>query len=387
MLARSIVRNAAKMLHDGTLTIIEDDASTTVGSGEPLVTVEVRDPRFWPAMLRGSTGLGQAYAERWFDTDDLAGMIQLLHRNLMPVFRRRDALAARLAPVRDLVPARSRGKDVDRRHIEAHYDLSNDFFELMLGPTMAYSCALFDTPDTSLDDAQIAKFDRLCRLLDLGPDDHLLEIGTGWGGLAVHAARTTGCRVTTTTISSRQHDYAAKRVAQAGLTDQVTVVDHDYRDLEGTFDKTVSVEMIEAVDWRDHPAFFSTLAGRTRPGGRIVLQAIVIDDAAYHHAKRRDDFIKTTIFPGGCLPSVATIADSAAAAGLRTLQLHQIGDHYAETLRRWQERVDERRAEIERLGFDDRFQRTWEMYLQYCIAAFETGHIRAVHVVLDVPEV
>lgn len=386
MLARTIVQTALNRLHDGSLTVVEKGRTRAFGPGGDLaVTVTVHDERFWPAVLRkGSVGLGEAYAERWYDVDDLAGLYRIAYRNLRPWFRVRDAYANRTAPVRDLFPARSRGKDVDRDHISAHYDVSNDFFELMLDPTMAYSCGLFDRPGMTLEEAQEAKFDRLFDLLDLGPEDHLLEIGTGWGGLAVHAALRRGCRVTTTTISAEQHDYAAKRVAQAGLTDQVTVLDVDYRDLTGTYDKVVSVEMIEAVDWRDHATFFSTLADRARPGGLVALQAIVIDDACYEWSKRHEEFIKKFIFPGGCLPSVTSIVDGAAdTLRLRPLEVHQIGQHYAETLRRWQANVDDNRHAIEALGFDDRFQRIWDMYLQCCIAAYEERHVRGAHIVLE----
>jgi cyclopropane-fatty-acyl-phospholipid synthase len=268
--------------------------------------------------------------------------------------------------------------------VAAHYDLSNEFFSLMLDPTMSYSCAVFDDPGADLEVAQQAKLDRLFDLLDLGPDDHLLEIGTGWGGLATRAAATRGCRVTTTTISAEQHRFASQRVAALGLADRVTVLDHDYRDLGATYDKVVSVEMIEAVDWRDHATFFETLAARVRPGGRAVLQAIVIDDRGYERAKRQTDFIKVFVFPGGCLPSVASIQRSASATGeLRTHGVHRIGHHYAETLRRWQHNVDAHRAEIAALGFDDRGQRIWDLYLQYCIGAFESRHIDTVQIVLD----
>jgi cyclopropane-fatty-acyl-phospholipid synthase len=288
-----------------------------------------------------------------------------------------------LAPVRDLVPRRNRGRERDRAHVAAHYDLSNDFFSLMLDPSMAYSCALFDDPAASLEDAQRAKFDRVFQLLDVSAGDRLLEIGTGWGGLAVHAASTRGCRVTTTTISANQHEHTRKRVAELDLDDRIEILDADYRDLDGTYDKVVSIEMIEAVDWRDHAAFFSAVADRLRPGGRAAIQAIVIDDRSYERAKRHTDFIKAAIFPGGCLPSVSSIIRSARDAGLVPVEVHRIGHHYPETLRRWQDKVDAHRREIVQLGFDGRFLRTWRFYLQYCIGSFEAGHIDDVHVVLQ----
>ena len=385
MLARRMIVTALKRLPEGQLTVVEGDTPAVYGpGGAPAATITVHDDRVWPAVLRrGSVGLGEAYANGWFDSEDLADLVHLAVVNLEPIRRPLDRLADALAPVRDLVPGRSRGRESDRSHIAVHYDLSNDFFSLMLDSTMAYSCALFDDPATTLEAAQRAKFDRLCDLLGLTADDHLLEIGTGWGGLALHAASTRGCRVTTTTISAEQYEHTRKRVADVGLGHRIEVLDLDYRDLGGTYDKLVSVEMIEAVDWRDHATFFSTLADRLRPGGRAALQAIVIDDRSYERAKRHTDFIKAAIFPGGCLPSVPSVIRSAGDTGLLPVEVHRIGQHYPETLRRWQENVDAHRHEMVTLGFDDRFLRTWDFYLQYCIGSFEAHHVDDVHVVLQ----
>jgi cyclopropane-fatty-acyl-phospholipid synthase len=380
-----MIAAALARLPEGQLTVVENGTSAVYGpGGAPAATITVNDDRFWTAVLRrGSVGLGQAYADAWFESADLADLVHLLVVNLEPALRPLDRLADALAPARELLQRRSRGPEADRSHVAAHYDLSDDFFSFMLDPTMAYSCALFDDPTASLEAAQRAKFDRVCDLLDLTADDSLLEIGTGWGGLAVHAASTRGCRVTTTTISANQHEHARKRVAELDLEDRIQVLDADYRDLDGVYDKVVSIEMIEAVDWRDHAAFFSTLADRLRPGGRAALQAIVIDDRSYERAKRHTDFIKAAIFPGGCLPSVSSVIRSARESGLVTVELHRIGQHYPETLRRWQANVDTHRPEILRLGFDDRFLRTWHFYLQYCIGSFEADHVDDVHVVLQ----
>lgn len=387
MLTRTIATAALHRLRDGTLTVIEDGSRTTYGTGAaPRAEVTIHDPRAWSAIVRRtSVGVGEAYAAGWFDADDLAALVEVLVRASLPLRRRLDRVAQRAAPLRDRLPTRSRGAAADRQNVAAHYDLSNELFELMLDPTMSYSCALFDDEGhRSLEAAQVAKLDRLCDLLELGPDDHLLEIGTGWGGLAVHAARRTGCQVTTTTISVEQHEYASKLVAEEGLADRVTVLDLDYRDLEGTYDKVVSVEMIEAVDWRDHAGFFDAVARLTRPGGRAVLQAIVIDDRSVDRAKRSVDFIKAFVFPGGCLPSVGSIVRDATRTGrLRPVEVHAIGRHYPETLARWAANVAVAPDELQRLGFDERFRRIWDLYLAYCIAAFRSGHCDAVHVVLD----
>jgi cyclopropane-fatty-acyl-phospholipid synthase len=222
--------------------------------------------------------------------------------------------------------------------------------------------------------------------LQLGPEDHVIEIGTGWGGFAIHAAARHGCRVTTTTISEAQRSLAEKRVAEHGLTDRVTVLGADYRDLEGRYDALVTIEMIEAVDWRRHDQFFATCARLLTAKGRMALQAITIEDASYERAKLHDDFIRAMVFPGGCLPSVSTIAASVArTSNLRIVDLQDIGPHYAETLRRWRANLENQRPAVERLGFDERFWRFWTLYLCYCEAAFMERHVSDVQLVLDRP--
>jgi cyclopropane-fatty-acyl-phospholipid synthase len=385
MIDRRVLAAALTRLPEGELIIVEGGVATVHGpGGDPAATIRVHDERFWPAVLRrGSVGLGEAYAARWFDCDDVAGLVHLLQLNLARIRRPLDRIADAVAPARDLRRGRSRGREIDRGNVAAHYDLSHDLFALMLDPTMAYSCAIFDDEAASLESAQVAKFERICDLLDLTADDHLLEIGTGWGGFAVYAASTRGCRVTTTTLSADQHEHTRKHVAELELEHRVEVLDVDYRDVSGTFDKVVSIEMIEAVDWRDHAAFFATIADRLPPGGRAVLQAIVIDDRSYERAKRTTEFIKAAVFPGGCLPSISSIVRSARESDLVPVEVHSIGRHYPETLRRWQGNLDANRVATLGLGFDDAFLRTWDFYLQYCIGAFESRQVDAVHVVLQ----
>jgi cyclopropane-fatty-acyl-phospholipid synthase len=257
----------------------------------------------------------------------------------------------------------------------------------MLDETMTYSSAIFDRPGLSLADAQRSKFDRLCTKLGLGTDDHVIEIGTGWGGFAVHAATSYGCRVTTTTISSAQFRYASKRVADAGLSDRVTVLDRDYRDLTGTFDKLVSIEMIEAVDWRRYDTFFGTCASLLRHDGLMALQAITVDDRSYDRAKNTTDFVLEFIFPGGCLPSVEAICRSLRrSTPLTVVDLEDIGRHYVETLHRWYQNTCRHRDEISSLGLDTRFQRLWDLYLCYCAGAFSERHISDVQMVMAMPD-
>ncbi len=386
--ARAILFSLLARSRGGRLTLIEEATERRLGRGELAATVRIHDDRTYSALLRhGSVGLGISYLEGWWDSDDVVTVIRILIRAQGPVRRTLDAVG-RLASI-FLDPLRRRrlrrGRHEDRRMIRAHYDVGNDLFALMLDPTMSYSCAYFARPDVTLEEASIAKIDRLAAMLELGPDDHLLEIGTGWGGLATHVARTYGCRVTTTTISAEQFAAATQRVEANGLGDRVTVLHDDYRDLTGTYDKLVSVEMIEAVDWREVPGYFRECARFVRPGGRMALQAIVIDDDSYDRAKVTTDFIKEFIFPGGSLPSVRSLLAASASAGWRLARLDDIGPHYAETLHRWRERFDNRRDEVTALGYDERFRRLWTLYLTYCEGAFLERHVSDVQVLLERP--
>ncbi len=256
----------------------------------------------------------------------------------------------------------------------------------MLDETMMYSSAIFETPGMTSPTPNGPSSIACARSSGLGPDDHVLEIGTGWGGFAVHAARAYGCRVTTTTISDAQYSYASKRVADAGLADQVTVLDRHYRDIHGTFDKLVSIEMIEAVDWRHYDLFFRTCASLLRSDGLMALQAITVDDRSFSRAKNGSEFVVELIFPGGCIPSVESITRSLRrATPMTVVDLEDIGRHYVETLRRWHENVDRHRAEISSLGLDSRFQRLWDLYLSYCEGAFAERHISDVQMVMAMP--
>lgn len=373
--ARAGLFRVGRHLRTGSILIEDWRGTTVLGAGaDPALRVVVHDPRCYGALRRGSIGLGAAYARGWFDCDELTELIRILDRNFAGIRRQLDRLAALARPLLD-TPARLHRPDqaADRRNVRAHYDLGNAFFGPMLDPTMTYSCPLFEGPRTSL--AQSAKLDRLCRELALSSADHVVEIRSGWGSFAVHAAARYGCRVTTTTISAAQYDHTAKLVTDAGLADQVTVLDRDYRDLTGTYDKLVSIEMIEAVDWRDHATFFSTCARLTRPDGLVAIQAIVIADDSFERAKHHDDFIRRSIFPGGCLPSVTSIASSATRAGLRVVELTDIGRHYAETLRRWRENLHANEGAVERLELTPHFRRLWDLYLSYCEAAFLERHV------------
>jgi cyclopropane-fatty-acyl-phospholipid synthase len=256
----------------------------------------------------------------------------------------------------------------------------------MLDPTMMYSCAVFEPPEASLHEASVAKLERICDKLALGPEDHVLEIGTGWGGFAVHAARTRGCRVASITLSAQQRAVALERVREAGLQDRVTVLLQDYREVRGQYDKLVSIEMIEAVGWKDFGTFFRCCSERLAPDGAMLLQAIVIDDRAYAVERASRSFIRTLIFPNGCLPSRQVIARHVARdTDLRTVHLEDLTPHYVRTLAAWRANIDAAEDRLEALGYDERFRRLWRLYLSYCEAGFAERRIGVVQTVLAKP--
>jgi len=387
-LPRWIVLAAGQNAGDAAIDVTEGADMFRVGRGEPMARVTVHDRRAYGALLRSaSVGLGRSYVAGWWDTDDLTGLVRALARGTRPLRERLDRLGRAWSALLD-VPARlgAPGRDEDKRNIADHYDLSNDFFALMLDETMTYSCAVFDRPGATLADAQETKMDRLCAKLELAPTDHLVEVGSGWGGLAVHAAVRFGCRVTTTTISEAQRSYVERRVADAGLSDRVTVLGLDWRDLTGRYDKLVSVEMIEAVDWRWHDRFLAKCSALLTDGGLAAIQAIVIDDRSFERAKRHHDFVRRMVFPGGCLPSVASLTTSLArATDLRIVDLEDVGSHYAETLRRWADNLAVHADAVTALGVSQEFRRLWDLYLAYCEASFLERHISDVQLVLAKP--
>jgi cyclopropane-fatty-acyl-phospholipid synthase len=278
-------------------------------------------------------------------------------------------------------------RDGSRRNIAAHYDLGNALFELFLDPTMAYSCALFESADATLEQASIAKFDAVCRKLDLRPTDHLLEIGTGWGGLAIHAARHYGCKVTTTTISRQQHAMAAERIAAAGLSDRIELRLDDYRDLQGQYDKLVSIEMIEAVGHQYLASYLAKCASLLKPDGAFLLQAITLQDQIYEDALERVDFIQRYVFPGSFIPSITAITCAATTAtDLKVARLEDIGPHYARTLHLWRENFFANIAQVRELGYPEEFIRLWDYYLCYCEGGFEERQLGDVHMLLVKPD-
>ncbi|HWP88560.1 MAG TPA: cyclopropane-fatty-acyl-phospholipid synthase family protein, partial [Burkholderiales bacterium] len=273
-----------------------------------------------------------------------------------------------------------------RRNIAAHYDLGNDFFRVFLDPTMMYSSAVFERADMTLEEASVAKLDRICRKLDLKPTDNVLEIGTGWGGFALHAAKLYGCRVTTTTLSRNQFQLARQRVDEANLSAQITVLLEDYRDLTGSYDKLVSIEMIEAVGHHFYDTYFGQCSDLLKPDGLMLLQAITIADQRYDAARRSVDFIQRHIFPGSCIPSVTVMSDAIARlTDMKLFHLEDIGPHYATTLERWRDNLFANIAEVHALGYPTEFIRMWEFYLCYCEGGFIERAIGVVQMLLVKP--
>jgi cyclopropane-fatty-acyl-phospholipid synthase len=390
--ARRLVFRLLKNLRHGRLTLVEQGKSFSFGepAGQAAVqaAITVHHPGFYSSVIRGgSRGLGEAYVEGWWSADNLTAVIRVLVRNLYLFEKASKTWLGVAEPIYQRLKQpflnTLRGS---RRNIAAHYDLGNEFYALFLDETMTYSCGLFAGADSTLKDAAIAKYDRICQKLGLKPGDEVLEIGSGWGGFALQAAGRYGCRVTTTTISRAQYDLAQRRVDAAGLTEKVQVLFQDYRHLEGAYDKLVSIEMIEAVGYEYLDTFFRVCSDRLKDDGLMCLQAITIADQVFDRYRRSYDFIRSHVFPGSCLTSVAAMAASLArVTDLRLIHLEDITRHYVTTLRLWRERFFANLDRVQALGFDDRFIRLWEFYLCYCEGGFAERYIGDVQLLLAKP--
>ncbi|HEX4760444.1 MAG TPA: cyclopropane-fatty-acyl-phospholipid synthase family protein [Thermoleophilaceae bacterium] len=385
---RRAIEAILRRMRVGSATIVENGLARTFGSGRPHAMVEIHSPRVWAELLHGGRGLALAYADGLWDSPDPADVIRLCALNIEPFDRTRRALAPLRAPLRRAAGiGRRNTRHRARAAIASHYDRGNELFELMLDPTMTYSCGFFESPGASLEEASVAKLERVCHKLGLGPDDHVLEIGSGWGSFAVHAAREHGCRVTTTTLSRQQFDHTRELIAREGLGDRVTLLLEDYRDLQGRYDKLVSIEMIEAVGWKDFGTFFERCSALLEPDGTMLLQAIAIDDRAYEVEKHSASFIRRLIFPDGCLPSLKVISSCVAGhTDMRFIGLEDISAHYVQTLRAWRANLERHAEELSHRGFDVEFQRLWKFYLAYCEAGFAERRIRDLQVLLAKPQ-
>jgi cyclopropane-fatty-acyl-phospholipid synthase len=346
---------------------------------------------FADAAFGGTVGAGEAYIRGLWRSDDLTSLVRIFvaNREQMNAIDSGWSLVSR--PLLRLFHwANRNSRDGSARNIAAHYDLGNELYEIMLDETMAYSCAIFPRPGASLAVASTAKFEAVCRKLDLKPTDHVLEIGTGWGGFAIHAVERYGCRVTTTTISPAQYEYAVKKIAARGLADRITVLLHDYRDLRGDlagpYDKLVSIEMIEAVGANFMDTYFRHCARLLKPEGSMLLQAITIQDQFYERALRSVDYIQRYVFPGSFIPSIDAISRSVRkASDFKIFHLEDIGPHYARTLRAWRERFFHNLGAVRKLGYSDSFVRLWEYYLCYCEGGFLERQLGTVQMLLTKP--
>jgi cyclopropane-fatty-acyl-phospholipid synthase len=391
-LARTLVLGQLEKIEHGRLRLIDGEFDRSFGAvteaGPFETTLRVRSPRFYSDVaFAGTVGAGEAYINGYWECDDLTALVRLMvvNRSLMNDV---DSGWSRLsAPLLKIAHWLNRNdKDGSRRNIAAHYDLGNRFFELFLDDTMAYSCGIFRSAETTLLEASRAKFDAACSKLALRPGQHLLEIGTGWGGLAMHAAEHYGCHVTTTTISREQYELARERIARAGLADRVTLLLEDYRDLRGEYDALVSIEMVEAVGHHYLDTYFRQCSRLLKPTGAMLLQAITIRDQFYAQAIASVDFIKRFVFPGSFIPSVQALVDSAArVTDLKLFHLEDIGPDYARTLRLWRERFLARLPDVRAQGYPDSFVRLWEFYLCYCEGGFEERQLGDVQMLLTKP--
>lgn len=392
-LARKLVLSRLEHLGYGQLSITDGygrkSFAAAEGRGALNSHIKVIDGRFYTnLMLGGAVGAAEAYMLGYWKTDDLTGLIRLLVRNRNVLENLDDGTARLSAPLRKALHwINANTKSGSRKNIAAHYDLGNDFFRLWLDESMMYSAAIFEHPGATLEQASFAKLDRICQKLELGPEDSVMEIGTGWGGFAIHAATHYGCKVTTTTISREQYEFARARVAEAGLEDRITLLLEDYRDLDGQFDKLVSIEMIEAVGQKYLDTYFSRCASLLKPGGMMALQAITIADQRYDAALKSVDFIQRYIFPGGFLPSVTAMLKSTTDnTDLRLYHLEDIGEHYATTLRHWRERFTRQLPKIRSMGYSEQFLRMWEYYYCYCEGAFMERAIGTVQMLMVKPD-
>ena len=388
---RSRLLKQLDALHGGCIRLQDACGTATLGdsrAGGIALRLDVHSPAFYRALAAGgSVGAAESYMDGAWDCSDLVGLVRLLVRNrdLLDAMERGPARLGSLA-MKAIHALRRNTRSGARRNIAAHYDLGNDFFRLFLSDDLMYSSALYAGETDTLEAASTRKLDRICQKLALKPDDHVIEIGTGWGGFALHAAREHGCKVTTTTISREQHALASQRIAEAGLQDRVTLLLQDYRDLQGQFDKLVSIEMVEAIGPQYLDTYFETLGRLLKPDGLGLVQAITIEDHRYAQAVRSVDFIKRHIFPGSFIPSIsALLAAKTRSTDLALVHLEDFGPSYARTLHDWRTRFLARADEVRTQGFEERFLRMWTFYLAYCEGGFLERSIGVSHLLFAKP--
>ena len=388
--AREKVLARLAKLTIGQLTIIENGHVKVFGHNKSIqATVTVLDPHFYGEIaFGGSIGAGEAYMLGYWQADNLTDVIRIMAANQGVMDALEGGFQWLSKPLLKVLHWLNRNTEQgSRKNIAAHYDLGNDFFKLWLDPSMMYSSAVFNPPDCSLEAASQLKLHIICEKLDLKPSDHVIEIGTGWGGFAIYAAKNYGCKVTTTTISKQQFDEANERVIAQNLQDKITLLLNDYRDLEGKFDKLVSIEMVEAVGHHFYDTYFSKVSNLLKPNGIALIQAITIADQRFESAKNSVDFIQRYIFPGSNIPSVTALLTSATKmTDMRIFDIEDIGPHYATTLRSWRENFFANIDAVRQLGYSEEFIKMWEFYLCYCEGGFTERVLGDVHLLFVKPE-
>ena len=395
-IARKLVHNQLLKLHSGCLQIEEGDEVFSFGQSlektELVARLVVHDVScYGEIMTGGSIGAAESFMTGDWSSPDLTMLVRVMVRNIDILDQMEGGLALISKPLlKGFHYFNQNSEKGSRRNIAAHYDLGNELFEAFLDPTMMYSSGIFPSADASMEEASLNKLKIICEKLQLTASDHLVEIGTGWGGLAIYAAKHYGCKVTTTTISQQQFNLAKQRVEDEGLQDKVTLLLEDYRDLKKdyaeSFDKLVSIEMIEAVGWKFYNTFFSHCSALLKPDGIALIQAITIADQRYDQARKDVDFIQRYIFPGSCIPSVTALVNASTdASDLNLVQAQDFGFHYARTLKVWQDTFNEKSKQISELGYSDDFKRMWQFYLSYCEGGFEERSIGVNHLVFAKP--
>ncbi len=380
-----------KSISSGQLTIIDGSNKHVFGSpdSELKAELEVYSQEFYVFLGSGGTnGAAESYTAGYWSSKNLVGLIQLIIKNKNTLLGL-DAGFARLgSPITKLIhKKRQNTLKGSKNNVLAHYDLSNDFYKLWLDPTMTYSSGVFPSKDSSMQEASIEKLDRICRKLKLSNKDHVLEIGTGWGSFAIHAAKNYGCKVTTTTISDKQFQYASELISKEGLENKITLLSKDYRELEGSFDKVVSIEMIEAVGAEYVPGFFEKASSLLKNNGLMALQGITYNDPDFDSYKNSVDFIRKYIFPGSCLVAMPQIMQAIKEkTDLVIIDSEDITHHYARTLKLWRESFQKALPEVEGLGFSEPFTRIWNFYLVYCEAGFLENLIGDFQIVFAKPD-
>ena len=382
-----------KKIDQGSLSIKMGKRQLTLGtpSGNHIsADIEITNKSFFrKTCLGGSLGVADSYADGDWDTKDLVAVFRLFLQNQDVMDGMESGWASLLNRVArwTYMLSQKNTRKGSRKNIALHYDLGNDFYELMLDPTMTYSCGIFASAESTLEQASLAKYDRIIDKLEIQPHHQVLEIGCGWGGFAHRLAERTQAQLTATTISDRQHEYAQERIKKAGFNDRISIIKKDYRDLVGQFDRIVSIEMIEAVGHEFLPSYFSQISDLLLPNGAAMIQGITMPDHRYTQYLKEVDYIRTRVFPGSCVPSAsAMIAAAAKDSDLRPADLHDFGYHYSRTLREWRLRFLENENQIKKLGYDEHFRRAWLYYLSYCEAGFEEGYTGDIHLLLAKPE-